>query len=704
MLRADEILKRLKPLRGKQADAIWNSFLVSDDEERKLIQQALEILHSQNVDDYEAEKIILTPPSKFEQLYGEYPLGMVWYADKPLYPFALLERELVQHIGIFGRTGAGKSYLVRSLLITHLLHNKPLLLFDWKGTYTDFAGSGDVLLFIPGSTTFPFFFNPLDLQGIPPEQQKSYLRQVIDIFIDTYLEDLKLLTVQGVEYLLLLAVDRLIEQNNSVTFHSLYELLNSFEGRMREMDWKTSAIDILYKLTTGPLGKVMTGQSWSMEWLVKQQAIFELNNCGSAKDKSFFIRTLLLRLYYYFQEKGSSDYLKLLLVIEEAHNILLKKSSGYETIIELVLRQIREFGVGICIVDQHPSLMSLPALGTYCTVSFNLRLKQDRDAMASALLLEKEKKTFLGKLPPRFAIVKIQDRFLQPFLIQTFFVQKAKKPSVLELKNRMKKLLPALQDVKAEKDQQSCEKEKEAQIGGSPVFSEVFHVLQRKSKVVQACRKIAKKRKKPLLWEEILLIHIYRHPLMATMERYNALGLDKHQGHRYRNSLLEKEFIAIESISTSSGRVKLMVPTEKGFQWLSERGFYCKVSDKEGGILHQYWKRRLAEKFRKEGFKAEEEVPIDGKKAVDLVVSGNGKRIAVEVETGKNSYQQIIANIEKCSALDGVTSFILDAGKAEKVKALISNNRAVIVSIENQCLESAIGFLSGKGGNRGDTT
>jgi len=416
MFSSEELIKRLKgvPELRDKADAFWNSFLVSDEDERRLIQQSLEIMHSQEIDDYEERKIILTPPSKFEQLYGEYPVGMVWYADKSLYPFALLERELAQHIGIFGRTGAGKSYLVRGLLKTHLLFNKPVLIFDWKGTYTDFASSGNVLLFTPGSESFPFFFNPFNLRSIAPEQQKAYLRQVIDIFIDTYLEDLKLLTVQGVEYLLLMAVDKLVEQKTPPTFHTIYELLSSFEGRMREMDWKTSALDLLYKLITSPLGKVMEGPCFDMEWLVNQRIIFELNQTGSSKDKSFFIRTLLLSLYYHFQSKGSSDFLKLLLVLEEAHNVLLRKSSGFETIIELVLRQIREFGVGVCIVDQHPSLMSLPAIGTYCTVCFNLKSKQDKDAMASALLLEREEKAYLGKLPPRFAIVKIQDRFMTP--------------------------------------------------------------------------------------------------------------------------------------------------------------------------------------------------------------------------------------------------------------------------------------------------
>jgi hypothetical protein len=189
------------------------------------------------------------------------------------------------------------------------------------------------------------------------------------------------------------------------------------------MEWKTTALNILYKLITSPLGTVIS-HSGNIEWLVTQQAILELNNTGNSNDKSFLIRTLLLRIYYHFQQHGSANSLKLFLVIEEAHNILLRKEAGTETIIELMLRQIREFGVGICVVDQHPSLMSLPALGTYCTVAFNLRLQQDREAMASALLLDKAESAYLGKLPPRYAILKIQDRFLTPFLLKTFPIKK----------------------------------------------------------------------------------------------------------------------------------------------------------------------------------------------------------------------------------------------------------------------------------------
>jgi len=713
VLKPDEMIKRLKPLIGDRADAIWNSYLASDEEERGLIQHSLENLHSQMVDDYKREKLILTPPFKFEHLHGDYPAGMVYYADKPLYPFAFLEKELMQHIGVFGRTGAGKSFFVKGLLLTHFYLKKPLLLFDWKGTYRDMLAE-DVFVFEPGSDSFPFFFNPLDLEGIPAEQRKTYIRQIIELFIDCFLEDLKLLTVQGVESLLLRAVDYLLENNQALSFQSIYEFLRKFEGRMREMDWKTSALNILYKLVTGPLGKVMNN-SCNIEWLSNQKIIFELSNVGNSKDKSFFIRSLLLRLYYHFMGKGSSASMRLLIVIEEAHNILLKKGTGFETIVELMLRQIREFGVGICVVDQHPSLMALPALGTYCTVSFNLKLRQDRDAMASALNLEQAE--YLGRLPPRFAIVKIQDRFLTPFLIEAFDITQRKAPHPYELTPNMdveeepkkdakqkayrktpkpksspkqaddvmqrivkrleeQQAIPSLTpaDIKLDNEkestglpeyaevrralpptafqpaeartepipiQESGYKEKDGYLDG---FAEVSRTIHEESRALQLIRDITKRQGKPLLWEEVFLIHMY-------------LSL--------------------------------------GFEWLKSRGFCPDDPDKMGGIQHSYWKRRLCEQFRKKGLQAELEVSIGDKQSVDLVVS-HKRKVAVEIES-TNPYEKIIGNITKCKGhgFSGVVSFLLDAGKAGRVKELVKDERVAVVCEESRCIDAVMEFLQG---------
>jgi len=177
----EEMIKRLKPILGAQADALWRAYLVADPGERRILTQVLENLHAQWVDDYCGEKIILPPPSLLEQLLGEYSAGVAWYGDRPFHPFAFLEKELGQHIGVFGRTGVGKSFFVKGLL-RQILARRPVLVFDWKGTYVDLCNR-DVLFFVPGSSTFPFYFNPLDLDGIDEDYRKTYLRQVIELFL-----------------------------------------------------------------------------------------------------------------------------------------------------------------------------------------------------------------------------------------------------------------------------------------------------------------------------------------------------------------------------------------------------------------------------------------------------------------------------------------------------------------------------------------
>jgi hypothetical protein len=676
MFTAEEMIRRLKPLLGPQADAMWESYLAADPEERKIMERSLENLHSHIVDDYNNERILLTPPSRLEELYGEYPAGMVWYADKPLYPFAFEECELNQHIGVFGRTGAGKSFFVRHLL-SHILPRKPVMVFDWKGTYS-YLQNSNVHFFHPGSSSHPFTFNPLHLDGIPEERRATYLRQVIDLFLDSYLGDLKLLTVHGVEYLLLLCIDDLLTRKGCITFKDISNWIKRFKGTFREKDWKISAQNLLFKLTTGPLGKVMHGPGMDIAWLVRQRAVFELNNIGSAKDKSFFIRTFLLRLYEHFQQQGTSKRMKLFIVLEEAHNLLLRKGTGFESIIELLLRQIREFGVGVCIVDQHPSLMSLPALGTYCTVAFNLRLKDDRDAMASALTLEES--AYLGRLPPRFAIVKIQDRFLTPFLIRTFDVPKTQ-PSLLLASPDQGRL--TFETPPKSKEVIRVIREEKKVIRG---FSEV---VRPESDVVRVIRRATNSRKKPLFWEEVFLIHCYIYPLMGTVKRYRQLGLIDYQGNKHKTSLVDKGLIAMEPVSTKGGRKKLMVPTRDGFAWLKGREFSTS-SDKEGSIEHNYWKRRLSAQFERVEYDVSPEVSLGHNRSVDLLVSSDGGQVCIEVETGKNSKEQMQANIAKGVEHVGAVVLLLLHGKKMEVTG---NPRVAVVGNEHECLEAVRRFL-----------
>ena len=97
-------------------------------------------------------------------------------------------------------------------------------------------------------------------------------------------------------------------------------------------------------------------------------------------------------------------------------------------------------------------------------------------------------------------------------------------------------------------------------------------------------------------------------------------------------------------ISTGRARVKVLSLTDVGKSVL---GIAESEADRLGGPEHRYWKRRLAEHMRADGYEVVEEFPLGGGKAVDLMAQRDGQRIAFEVETGNSD---AAGNVEKCLA------------------------------------------------------
>src|SRR5690606_2217556 len=119
---------------------------------------------------------------------GGYKLGTVMYGEKPLSTFGLREHEWIQHVGVFGRSGAGKTNLGFEIFRQLLKHNKPVLVFDWKRNYRDLIalpGFEDVEVYTVGRNIAPFHFNPL----IPPPgtDLKTWLKQLIEVVAHAYM-------------------------------------------------------------------------------------------------------------------------------------------------------------------------------------------------------------------------------------------------------------------------------------------------------------------------------------------------------------------------------------------------------------------------------------------------------------------------------------------------------------------------------------
>jgi predicted RecB family endonuclease len=74
-------------------------------------------------------------------------------------------------------------------------------------------------------------------------------------------------------------------------------------------------------------------------------------------------------------------------------------------------------------------------------------------------------------------------------------------------------------------------------------------------------------------------------------------------------------------------------------------GIKVKALPKNASLEHEYWKELVARRYCERGYSVEKEVHIGNNKAVDLVAIKDGRRIAIEIETGKSDIQ---ANVEKC--------------------------------------------------------
>ena len=109
-LSAEEICRRLRPVMGDKIDKIYLKYALSENnDERMQMEHAFKILYEKYLNTHLlSEKVLLEPPQE-EMVKGEYPLGVVSYAEKDYYPFGLNENEWIRHMCVSGMSGSGKT-------------------------------------------------------------------------------------------------------------------------------------------------------------------------------------------------------------------------------------------------------------------------------------------------------------------------------------------------------------------------------------------------------------------------------------------------------------------------------------------------------------------------------------------------------------------------------------------------------------------
>ncbi|MFH1740187.1 MAG: DUF87 domain-containing protein, partial [bacterium] len=424
-----DMLLKFKPL--------WGTKAISD--LRKLYERRKEtgsdkrlynILLAKYIDQFgqlpeEDNKVLLEPPSA-EQASGDYPVGHVQYGNRFLSAFGLREHEFIRNAIIVGTPGSGKTNTA-SLLAWHFLKKKkPFMVFDWKRSWRDLAATKegkDVIVFTVGRQDIsPFYFNPL----IPPPGRKptEWLRALISVMGHAYFLG------QGCFDILRRAIDisyrdyGVYERKVDTwpTFQTVLENMYTLKISRKSADWLTSTQRAVEWLNFPDFCYTINVPKYApIEKLFEHSVILELDSMMDA-DKIFFVETLLMWYFYYrLSQKKEREKFWHATIVEEAHHMFLKhkqEAQGEETVTDRMIRMFREHNESLILVDQHPSLISVPALGdTYCTIAHNLKHEYDVVAASAAMLMPRGQRKYLGKLEVGQAIVKLQGRYMNPFLI-----------------------------------------------------------------------------------------------------------------------------------------------------------------------------------------------------------------------------------------------------------------------------------------------
>lgn len=415
------LCRKLKPILGRRADALWTAYVTAETPNSKHETEALiNLLATKYLSASVADEPILLPPPSPEDAAGEFLLGALAYGGRKLSPLYLRRENFIKHIGIFSITGGGKTNVAQLMLLGLLNKDIPFLVVDWKRSYHTLRSApvakakGIQVYSVGRKGHMPFQWNPL--RGPPGVHPKTWISVVAEALEKSHLSG------PGVADILIESLDKQFEDagfydgkvEQYPNFFDVAEELQRVQFKGRQMLWSQSALRIVRTFTFGPAsGAFNARHPIKFEELLDKPVIIELDQ-ELPKPLRVFLSDLLLRFIHLLRlGQGETDRLRHVTFLEEVHNLFPRSQVEHQSTnsLENVFREIRSFGEGLVSITQHPSLIPIYILGN-CNTQIYLGLQHEDDIVTArrALFLDREEEAFLDKLQVGEGIVKIKGR------------------------------------------------------------------------------------------------------------------------------------------------------------------------------------------------------------------------------------------------------------------------------------------------------
>jgi len=388
----------------------------------------------------------------------------------------------------------------------------------------------------------------------------------------------------------------------------LKEWLDEQKLRGRGGLWTESDKRAIDCLCFGNTGKAFnSNEELDIEDLIKKNIVFELDNLG-AEIRAFFTSYIMLRIYLYAKNQNKQD-LRQVLIFDEGHRIFRKQNDidiG-ERITATMCRELRSFGCGLIISTQHPFKLSLEAFGnTYTKICFNLNIEKEINTACGSLLLHGDKKDYVNKLKVGQAIVKLSDRIIEPFLIQTVNLSKEINSVPDEL---IQGFMTTNELIHANNQIDSID-------------SNTGKVVQPNSSNLGLFPKTAKYKISNIeldMNELFFIKELIKNPLLNTTAIYKRLGFSSAIGNKIKYSLIKQEIIKPVKIQQKHGQTILLEITQTGRELLKSRyNINISINNRIGGLKHQYWQYKISNHFKQKGYKVILEYPVGNGKTIEI--------------------------------------------------------------------------------------